>query len=202
MPEAPADEFECPVCHSLVQTDWKACPNCGVEFDWDEPAPAAEAKPAAAPAAPERPPEAALEDLQRHIDAVVASAPPAPPAPTFEPLDALEHEISQALSPASKTQAVPPPKTAPAPPPAPSKKRSRRRPGALLGNAGLAMLTAGVGGVLVALNYDTWIRGQAHSVIGSVQQLGIMGMDLVAAAGAVLLIVAMGRLKGKPARSA
>lgn len=199
MTEPAADEFECPVCRALLQSDWKACPNCGVELDWTEPAPPT----AGAPDLP----AAGVVNLQRAIGPPASAAhPPPPPPPPFEPLDQLEHEIKAALAPPSRAGAVPPPKKAPtaaATRASRSKKRKRRRaPGTLLGNAGLALLTAGVGGVLVAVNYDTWVRGQANSAIGSVQQLGIMGMDLVAATGAVLVLVALGRLKRKPARSA
>ncbi len=68
-----------------------------------------------------------------------------------------------------------------------------RRKGVLAVGAGLFL--GGAIGEITALNWDTWIKGMADSVIGPIQQLGVIGMATVAGAGAAVVLLQAGRSK-------
>jgi len=63
------------------------------------------------------------------------------------------------------------------------------------------MLFGGIVGAVVALNYDTWIKGLQTNSIGTLQTLGTVAALGVAAIGVVLLLRGMGKAKRRGAPS-
>lgn len=183
MADAEGDAYICPACSAPVQAEWLACPSCGAEF----------APPEEGGAAGEGDSGTGLEELEAEILGAT-SAPAAEP----DPITQLEAEINEAVAAAP---AEAPPAKAPTSPPAPGKRGLLGKLGGLLGTAGLALLLAGAVGALVAVNYDTWIRGQSASSLGSLQQIGILAAVGLLAVGAVLILIGGGKLRRKGARA-
>lgn len=191
MADAEGDEYICPACSAPVKPDWQACPSCGVEF----------APPEAGQAAAEGDLGTSLDDLEAEI-----LGPGEPTPEEADPIGELEREIDAAVAVETPTAVA---AEAPAAaPPESAKGPATRKPaglvgklGGLLGTAGLALLLVGALGALVAANYDTWVRGQAASSVGSLQQLGIIAAAGLLAVGVVLMLLGSGKLKRKGARA-
>ena len=183
MADTEGDEYICPACSAPVEPDWQACPSCGAEF----------APPEADAGATDGDSGTGLEELEAEILGATSAQAAGP-----DPISELEAEINEAV--AAAIPDAPPSEEAKAPP-------ARRKPGllgrlgGLLGTVGLGLLLAGAVGVLVAANYDTWIRGQSASSVGSLQQIGILGAAGLLAVGVVLMLVGGGKLKRKGARA-
>ena len=188
MADAEGGDYICPACSAPVEPDWHACASCGVEF----------APPEGGQAAAEGDRGTSLDELEKEILGA-SSAPP----PEADPIAELEREIDAAVAVKSPEAA-----TREAARPEGAKGTAARKPAGVIGRlgglfamAGLALLLVGAVGALVAANYDTWVRGQAASSVGSLQQIGIVAAAALSAAGAVLLLVGGGKLKRKGARA-
>jgi hypothetical protein len=119
----------------------------------------------------------------------------------------LERMITAAVAKALKANApapvVAPPQEIPmralrAPPTAPSPAARRRG----LAGFGLGLLAGGALGILVGLNWDTWIRGDTASTIGTIQLFAIIGTAAVTGAGAAVFVLELARSRRRPARAA
>jgi hypothetical protein len=249
------EEYECPSCRGLVDLGWKACPHCGVEFDYTAPeapeiiarappakaapAPPAVSQPPAPPSTPDLPSQpvvpgtrapitvAAVPPIEEDLQIIKSDGAAAPisiveafepnlaptvlasPArtPHLDELGELERMITEAVAKALKAN-TPAPPAPPAKevearvqsaPPLPSTSVTRRRG---LAGFGLGLLAGGALGIVVGLNWDTWIRGDAASAIGTIQQLAIIGTAAVTGAGAAVLVLELARSRRRPARAA
>lgn len=169
--EGDGQEYVCPQCDAPVEVDAAACPSCGVEF-----APAGEPIESAPPAekpAPAEGPEEPPEELPVESPDEPPSSPGSPSTRDSDPLPA-SGSTKGGTSKGARPFGL------------------RASPlghfGGLRGTLGLLLLLAGVLGVVVGANYDTWIRGATQSNIGSVQQIALAGAAAVAAVGAALFL--------------
>lgn len=73
--------------------------------------------------------------------------------------------------------------------PAPQVQESR----GLVAAVGAGLLLGGSIAGLIVLNWDAWIRGDPVSVVGALQQLGLIGTAALAGAGAATFVLAVAR---------
>ena len=183
---AEAEEYVCPNCEAPVEPEWKACPNCGIEFEG--------AEEAAAPP-PAAPPPAKV------------TPPPPPPKPAAPP------PARTAPPPPPPKPAAPPPAKGPRPPKAdkaPKAPKSPRTKGkvpgpaflrpligrfGIIGFLGLPVALAGLGGFFVIMNYDTILGGQRANDIGPNQLNAMLGAVAVAGVGVFLTILGFTRAR-------
>jgi len=122
---------------------------------------------------------------------VVAPEPPATPARRLnDDLAAIERMINAAVAKAVRENIAALALQQPAAQSGAATTATQRK-GALAVGAGL--LLGGAIGELTALNWDTWIRGLGNSVIGPLQQLGVIGMAILAGAGGAVVVLQAGR---------
>lgn len=181
--DAPAEEYVCPNCNEPVNAEWKACPNCGVEFaaaEEDAPAPPEPAK-AAAPAKP----------------------PATLPAKATPPKAAAKPPKKESAPKVGKEKAPKPPKEK-----APAKPRALKGPArgpaflapitgrfGLIGLLGLPVAVFGLGGFFAISNWDTMFGGQAVNSIGPNQSNAMLGAVAVAGLGVFLTILGFTRAR-------
>lgn len=156
------EQFECPGCKTLISEGTPSCPNCGMEFDWGA-----------------RETEETLDELIEQVDEEKAGETPYDPSPgsgavvtsTGEDEEVPDREPAQV--PVEEERV-------------PEEPVARRRTLSLLGMAFAALTVVSLIGLLVVLNYDTWIDGAEENSIGDTQ---IMYVYLAATAFVVCLLV-------------
>jgi uncharacterized Zn finger protein (UPF0148 family) len=172
------EQFECPECKTLFGLGTVSCPGCGMEFEWDE-----------------EQTEEALDELIEQVEEGEGTEVPYDPSPEPEVVaDTTPDEVTEApYDPTPEPEVVaaiaavetaePPLEEAPmavGEPPAKKKALS------MLGIVFAFLAVVSVIGLLVVLNYDTWIDGAEENSIGDTQ---IMYVYLAAIAVVVCILV-------------
>ncbi len=158
------EQFECPECGGLFGAGTTSCPGCGMAFEWDEDET-----------------EEALDELIEQVEETKEVEAESEYDPSPEP-DVVEAPVSNDVTepqydPSSEPDVVEAeaPVEAPAEVPLEEAPMVLEKPVAktkalsMLGIAFAVLTVVSVIGLMVVLNYDTWINGDAENNIGDTQ---------------------------------
>jgi hypothetical protein len=182
------EQFECPECGKLFGVGTMTCPGCGMAFEWDE-----------------EETEEALDELLEQVGEGEVGETEAPydPSPGAEDVEAsASDEVTEPeYDPTPEPEVVEAPvsyEEMEAPVEAPEEVPAEEAPMALegpvvkkkalskLGIVFAVLAVLSVIGLMVVLNYDTWIKGDEENHIGDFQ---IMFVYLAVAAVIVCLLI-------------
>ncbi len=204
------EQFECPECGKLVDAGTSSCPGCGMAFEWDEEeteealdelieqVEKAEDEEAEPPYDPSPGPEVVASSASDEV-----TEPPYDPSPGLDVVavsDSDEETESpydpspepEVVATAASYEEMEAPAEVPAEVPMEEGPMALEEPVAkkkalsMLGIAFTVLTIVSVIGLMVVLNYDTWIKGDAENHIGDTQ---IMFVYLGVAAVIVCLLV-------------
>ena len=128
------EQYECPECGALADEGTESCPECGLEFEYED--------------------EEVEETLEVEPEETPDEDDTAPP---------VEEGTTPAVAPSS-----------------------RGRPLSFVGMAFAVLAVVCVVGLLVVLNYDTWVAGESESHVGDTQ---VMYVYLAAAAVVACVVI-------------
>ena len=180
------EQFECPECGNLFGVGTMTCPGCGMAFEWDE-----------------EETEEALDELIEQVGAgeVGETAAPYDPSPGTEDVaDPASDEVTEApYDPTPEPEPVAAPASyeeMEAPSEVPVEEGPMALEGPVVKKKALSMLgiafavlaVISVIGLMVVLNYDTWINGAEENSIGDTQMMYVY-LAVVAVIVCLLVVV-------------
>ena len=136
------EQFECPECGTLFGAGTTSCPGCGMAFEWDE-----------------EQTEEALDELIEQVEETKEVETESEYDPSSEP------DVVEAEAPVEAPAEVPLEEA----PMVLEKPVAKKKALSMLGMAFAVLAVVSVIGLMVVLNYDTWINGDAENNIGDTQ---------------------------------
>ncbi len=184
------EQFECPECGKLFGAGTTTCPGCGMAFEWDE-----------------EQTEEALDELIEQVketdhvetgseydpspgpEVVEAPASDEVTEPSYDPTPEPEVVASAASyeemeAPAEVPSEVPTEQV----PMALEEPVAKKKALSMLGIAFAVLAVVSVIGLMVVLNYDTWINGAEENSIGDTQMMYVY-LAVVAVIVCILVVV-------------
>ena len=162
-------EYECPECGAPLPADAKICNACKAVFDWEEDE--------------EETVDELLEEITTSMEPEdaeeVEDAEEAEPEPSYDP----SPEMAEALS-SDEAMEVPEDEA----PMALEGPVTQKKVLSILGMAFAALTVVSVIGLMVVLNYDVWINGDAENNIGDTQMMYVY-LAVVAVIVCIMLVV-------------
>ena len=180
------EQFECPECGKLFGAGTTSCPGCGMAFEWDE-----------------EETEEALDELIEQVEETedVETEPQYDPSPRPEVVEALpSDEVTEpqydpspepeVVEPSGPVEAVEAPAEMPVEeaPMVLEEPVAKKKALSMLGIAFAVLAVVSVIGLMVVLNYDTWINGDAENSIGDTQMMYVY-LAVVAVIVCLLVVV-------------
>ncbi len=180
------EQFECPECGNLFGVGTMTCPGCGMAFEWDE-----------------EETEEALDELIEQVgegEVGETEAPYDPSPGTEDVADPASDEVTEApYDPTPEPEPVAAPASyeeMEAPSEVPVEEGPMALEGPVVKKKALSMLgiafavlaVISVIGLMVVLNYDTWINGAEENSIGDTQMMYVY-LAVVAVIVCLLVVV-------------
>jgi len=167
------EQFECPECGKLFGVGTVSCPGCGMEFEWDE-----------------EETEEALDDL---IEQVVESegVETGSPDEADKPVEETEPPYDPSVEAEEEPEEAPPDTSMyedEAPMALDEPVMGKKKALSMLGMAFAVLAVVSVIGLMVVLNYDVWINGDAENNIGDTQMMYVY-LAVVAVIVCIMLVV-------------
>ena len=173
------EQFECPECGKLFGAGTTSCPGCGLAFEWDE-----EETEEALDELIEQVEEAEDVEIGSQDDTSLELEPEGVESSAYD--EAIEPPYDPSREPEVGAAAVSYEPTEVPPEEALEGPVAKKKALSMLGIAFAVLTIVSVIGLMVVLNYDTWINGDAENNIGDTQ---IMYVYLAVTAVIVCLLL-------------
>ena len=171
------EQFECPECKSLFGAGTASCPSCGMAFEWDE-----------------EETEEALDELIEQVEEGAgekeAEYDPSPGSEVVE-APASDEVTEPSYDPTPEPEVVAPSASVEAVEEAPmvlERPMAKKKTLSMLGIAFAVLAVVSVIGLMLVLNYDTWINGAEENNIGDTQMMYVY-LAVVAIIVCILVVV-------------